>query len=166
MGGSSAAPEIFSFSIKEYSMAINVEFSEAQFKDLLKLVHLGNWVANGIRTPDNQISGLLDIHDQLLNEAYSQGLSEAVSYDEKEDECFPTEVFEDEMDDLIDEYEDLVFWQDLIIRMTHRDFIAAHGEDTLENMPLPERDKKLSPIEKKYEDEFFANGVDNLILKK
>ena len=147
-------------------MAINMEFSEAQFKDLLKLVYLGNWVANGIKTPDEQIFGLIELHDQLLNEAYSQGLSEVVGYNEKEDECYPTEIFEDEMDDLIDEYEDLVFWQDLIIRMTHRDFIAEYGEDRFEKMPLEERDKMLNPIEKKYQDEFFANGVDNLVLKK
>jgi hypothetical protein len=146
-------------------MAINMEFSEDQFKDLLKLVYLGNWVANGIRTPDNQIMGFMDINDRILNEAYSHGFSDVVGFDEKEDECYPTEAIEDEMDDLIDEYEDLVFWQDLIIRMTHRDFVAAHGEDALESMPLAEREKKLRPLEKKYEDEFFTNGVDNLELK-
>ena len=146
-------------------MAISMEFSKDQFKDLLKLVHLGNWVANGTRSQENQIAGFLDIQDRLISEAHTQGLSDMVDYDQKEDECFPTEVFEDEMDDLIDEYEDQVFWQDLIIRMTHRDFVAAHGEDSLEKLPLAEREKKLSPIEKKYQDEFFSNGVDNLKIE-
>lgn len=147
-------------------MAINLDFSETQFRDLLKLVYLGNWVANGIRPQDDQIAGFLDIHDRLIAEAHNQGMADVVDYDQKEEECFPTEVFEDEMDDLIDEYEDLVFWQDLIIRMTHRDFVAAHGEETLEKLPLAEREKKLRPIEKKYQDEFLDNGIANLEIKR
>ncbi|MGE4550613.1 MAG: hypothetical protein AAEJ57_04425, partial [Opitutales bacterium] len=65
------------------------------------------------------------------------------------------------------QFNDDLFWEELIIRMAERDFksLQAVEEGGEEVLPEEEKPGRLMDLEKQYEEEFVDNGLDNLVLR-
>lgn len=81
---------------------------------------------------------------------------------------FLTNEFLDEsiVDELIDEYNNDTFWDELMFRMAERDLIEKYGEDAVRKMKFEERVDKEQPFLDAYRKEFEENGLSNLRLLK
>jgi hypothetical protein len=145
---------------------MKINFTKKQFKDLIKMVYIGNWVINAVRGGEGdkkRIEKYEILENYVFSFAKDFGLENLVEYDEKYKKFFPTdELWEGEARELIDYYDEDIFWEELIHRMAERDFFREYGWDKISKMKLEERIRKDHPFLEKYYDEIGNNGIENL----
>ncbi|MBI4699456.1 MAG: hypothetical protein HY758_11300 [Nitrospirae bacterium] len=146
---------------------MHIEFTKEQFKDLLRLVYLGNWMVNSIRI-DDVVGKYNDLTNHIYSHAKDAGLEDYVDHDETAKKYCPgTRLEEDnEVEKYLDEYNDENFWDELIHRLSARDVIEKYGEDLSKKVTFEELLKKEQPFIDKYAEEFEKNGIKNLVIRK
>ena len=130
---------------------MEIEFTKEQFERLLKIVYLGNWLVNAIhsgRKDDEHIKEFDEIEQYIFSFAKDFGLEKYVEFDEKLQEFFPIGELEEELQKFVDEYDNEVFWEELISRLARSDFIREYGKEAINKMSLEERIEKEFPFEK------------------
>ncbi|MBS3819991.1 hypothetical protein KGY73_10895 [bacterium] len=147
-------------------MSVTIDFTEEQFKALLKLVYLGNYMINGIRTQPNRLKEFDNLVERIYSVAQKAGCSDYIEYDKEDKTYQPAAQLEEEADDFIDDYDDNVFWEELILRLSQRDLRQEYGTEAVENMELRERLQKQTELEKVYLKEFEDNGIENITIQK
>lgn len=137
-------------------MEYNLTLNEEDFKTLLKLIYLGNWLANANREEERTIKKFEDLKNQILLMVENKDIKE-------EYENFK---FDNEIINIIEEYNEITFWDLLITRLAERDMILEYGEEGLKNLNDEEYKKTNLEYQRKYYQEFFENGLWNLIIKE
>ncbi len=147
-----------------------IEFTKDQFLALLKIVYLGNWVANANRG-DGQINPRLEDYDDIENFVFSHakkfGLADYVDDKTAEDgQYFPTRMFEESQDvfEAIDEYNEDTFWDELVEHLAERDFEKHYTKLEIQKMTNDERIDKLYFYIDKWAEEINENSLDNISL--
>jgi hypothetical protein len=140
---------------------MKVELSVDQFRSLMELVYLGDWMVNGIRSPDSRVERYQDLLQYLASLAGKFGLQGVVEFDEQLREFTSTREFEEAMEAYIREYDDEVFWDGLVDRLADRDLLAEYGE-ALKAMPVEQVLSKREPLVERYEREVEEHGVERL----
>lgn len=138
---------------------VNFELSPEQYKELLKLVYVGDWV---IEEPENIV--LNDLVQTVFSKAEEAGLKDMIEYSEEQSLFVPSLGLDEEVIEIIDDYEAECFWDTLIFGLAERDAEKKLGEE-LEKMPMEEKLESIEPFTKKYIDEFEKNGLDNVSVK-
>jgi len=143
---------------------MKINFSKKQFENLIKLVYLGNWMINAIRVGDEKIKKYDEIEQYIYSFAKDFGLEKYIEFSKKYNKFFPARELEEgtDVEQYREEYDNETFWEDLIDRLTRRDFVKKYGEETVKKMSLEERIEKEYPFEEKYRNEFEKNGIENL----
>lgn len=146
---------------------IEIKLSKAKYEDLVKLVYLGNWMINAIRIDDK-----IEKYDRIEQYVYSftkdASLENLIEFDSELNKFFPTKEFEEDSDAerFRSEYDNEIFWEELIDSLARRDFINEYGEGAIRKMTWQERLEKEHPFIEKYEKEFEKHGIENLEIKK
>ena len=134
---------------------MNIELSEQQYRYLLDLVYIGNWVMNSTRENDR-----IREYDQVESLIFSHCLRHKMSklVEPYQGELVPSRAFSDGgIHEVIESYEDVVFFEILAEEMALRDM---DGEPlTRENY-----EELMNRIDT-YLAEFDQNGIDNLTLE-
>lgn len=154
---------------------MNINFTKEQFEILLKLVYLGNWVANANRDGSRENPYKEEykekyeaIEDYIFSYAKQFGFDEYVD-DEKAEKgkFYPTRMFEEETDiqKLIEEYDEEIFWDELIDRLGNRDFYRYYSKDEIQKMTQNERFEKVYEFIDKWTNEISENGIERLRIK-
>lgn len=143
---------------------MTLEFTPKHYETLLKLAYLGDWMVNGIRTEDERIPEYADLMQRLFALAQEAQCGSFVVFDKKLNRFFPAPELEEheEVKVLRESYDDEIFWDELIDKLSLRDFMAAQKAASLASSLASDAAKVRSDIIKKYVDEFDKNGVDNL----
>jgi hypothetical protein len=138
---------------------VNLELSSEQYKELIKLVYIGDWV---IDEPENIV--LNDLVQVIFSKAKDAGQESLIEFDKEMNLYMPSQAFDDEVVEIVDDYEEECFWDHLIYRMSEKDLEAKLG-DKAEKLTNEERIDMIDPISEKYVKEFEENGIDNLEIK-
>jgi hypothetical protein len=138
---------------------VNLELSSEQYKELIKLVYIGDWV---IDEPENIV--LNDLVQVVFSKAKDAGHESLIEFDKDMNLYMPSQTFDDEVVEIVDDYEEECFWDHLIYRMADKDLVAKLG-DKAEKLTNEERIDMIDPISEKYVKEFEENGIDNLVIK-
>jgi hypothetical protein len=138
---------------------VNLELSSEQYKELIKLVYIGDWV---IDEPENIV--LNDLVQVVFSKAKDAGHESLIEFDKEMNLYMPSQAFDDEVVEIVDDYEEECFWDHLIYRMSEKDLEAKLG-DKAEKLTNEERIDMIDPISEKYVKEFEENGIDNLVIK-
>ncbi|TGN10598.1 hypothetical protein [Leptospira ilyithenensis] len=149
---------------------MNLELSLEQYETLLKLVYMGDWVISTLQAKEraeddsDNDSRFAEVVRHVFNQAESIGLGNIVQIDQNNGEPYLTREFEEEsgLVDILEDYEDEVFWQALIERLAHRDFLRHFGESSISEMAIEERIEKETPFHDKWANEFHENGIESL----
>jgi len=141
-----------------------LELTDAQFKALLQLVYLGNFMANATR--DETIEEYDAVEQYIYTQAEKFGCGEFVDVHDAVDGVYPTRNFEEMMDVFVEKYDSDLFWDELIHRLTERDLIAKYGEPEVLKMGIVDRLEKEREFTKTYDREFDENGIVHLVLQK
>lgn len=134
---------------------MNIELTDKEFRRLLDLVYIGNWILNSTRGEDR-----FEDYDLLQEKFFAlcaqNGMPALVeSY---MGHYFPSKAYEEGgIHEAIADYEEAVFFDILAEELARRDML----EENLNQDDL----KELAARMDDYMDEFERNGIDNLIIE-
>lgn len=133
---------------------MDLHLSKRQFRRLLDMAYIGNWILNSTRGP-NRFQDYDQVEQLLFSKAVEEGMT--VLGQEYQGKVFPSRDFvEGGIHNVIAEYEGFMFFDLLAEDLAHRDMgdIPITSQNYQEFMEIMER----------YLEEFEENGTDNLEL--
>ena len=134
---------------------MNLELSNKQFRRLLDLVYIGNWILNSTRG-DQRFTDYDEVESLVFGRAALEGMpSLAELY---QGEIVPSRAFvEGGIHEAIAEYENNVFFDILAEDLARRD---------MDDVPIDESNyDELTRRIDAYIDEFERNGTDNIVVE-
>lgn len=133
---------------------MDLQLNRRQFRRLLDMAYIGNWVLNSTRGP-KRFADYDQVEQLLFAKADSEGMS--VLTQEYEGQVFPSQAFvEGGIHKAISEYEGYMFFDLLAEDLAHRDM----GDVEI----TPQNYAEFMEIMDGYLAEFEENGTDNLEL--
>jgi len=111
--------------------------------------------------PDEVIDA---VASHIYSFAKSAGVESFVEADADNGQFYPTRQLEDLMTESIRDYDDQTFWEELIDRLTSRDFLAKYGEQAINKMTLKERFANTWEFEERYNEEFADHGLQRITI--
>ena len=151
---------------------MKIEFTKEQFLALMKVVYLGNWMANANRNGSSEdpcIEEYEKMEDYIFSLAPQFGFDKYVGHEPTDgDKYFPTRSFEEEtdVDKLHHEYDEGNFWDELAGRLGERDFYNKYSKKDWEKMKQDERFFKLQECIVEWEEESENFGLERLEVKE
>lgn len=138
---------------------MKIELTKEQYKNLVDLVQLGDWLINATRNKT------IEKYDQTVQLIFSHSKEFSFNNMDFQRDFNLYELkpnYEEKLHKYIDEYDDYTFWEQLSMKLAERDFLRQVGPRrfTEEHMELKDE------IEEKYLKEFEKNGLKNIELKK
>ena len=133
---------------------MNIELTNKQFRRLLDLVYIGNWILNSTRG-ENRFADYDQVESLLFARAAMEGMpSLAELY---EGEIIPSRAFaEGGIHEAIAEYENNVFFDILAEELARRD---------MDDPPIDENNyAELTSRIEAYITEFEQHGIDNILV--
>ena len=133
---------------------MNIELSKKQFRRLLDLVYIGNWILNSTRG-DQRFKDYDDVESLLFARAALEGMPALAEL--YQGEIIPSKAFvEGGIHEAIAEYENNVFFDILAEDLARRDMNDA---------PIDESNlAELTSRMEVYISEFEKNGTDNILV--
>ncbi|MBU4536599.1 hypothetical protein KJ603_01000 [Patescibacteria group bacterium] len=146
---------------------MKIEFTKEQYEELMFLVSLGSWVKGGVVDivgEDN--SKVDDLENYLAEQAKENDLSYLI--EDFEGRVILNETISKKVEELMEIYDEDVFWSELETCLGKRDFYRTITDKDKKEMEenqdwLPER---IHEIYGKYQEEFEKNGIERLEIKK
>ena len=135
---------------------MNIELTDKEFRRLLDLVYIGNWILNSTRGEDRFAD-----YDQLESKLFAMCRENGMELlvDRYMGEDVPSKAYEEGgIHEAIADYEDAVFFDILAEELARRDMI----EENLNQDDMTELNKRMDD----YMDEFERNGIDRLTVEQ
>lgn len=145
-----------------------IALTKKQFKALLKTVYLGNWMANAFRVHD-KAEDYENTEDLIFSFAAEFGFPEYLNHEESDGKkYFPTALFEDTTDvhDRHAEYDDEIFWDELINRFAEQDIHKTYSKKEISEMDEKEYMETMNAFLMKYAAEFAEHGIERLKIEQ
>jgi len=148
---------------------MKVPFTAKEYRQLLELVHLGMWAVTAYQGEDTAAAKRYYALDQkLLDLATEAGCADFVEKHADGSLQPAPKLSEDErLREIQSEFQNDVFWHELVARMADRDLTGDQARRALETPgvePAPSTDERLKKIEARYWDEFEKNDLANIVL--
>jgi len=141
---------------------MNVQLEPEEFRKLIELAYLGEWLINAHHDTEYQDDGASAVVQRLL----ASHALEGVGKDDETGEFFMRDEWVEELyDKYILDYDDHVFWDELTERLAQRDLARRRGVP----MDQVNRDDdllELRPLEEVYRQELEDNGVERLDIRE
>ena len=129
---------------------MNIELSDKEFRRLLDMVYIGNWILNSTRG-DDRFEDYDLMQEKLFSLCPANGMRSLVQT--WRGHIFPSKAYEDGgIHEAIADYEDAVFYNILAEELARRD-LGLEDSD-------PENFDELTARMEDYLDEFEKNGLD------
>ena len=133
---------------------MNIDLTGKEFRRLLDMVYIGNWILNSTRTTDRSEDYDL-VQEKLFSLCAKNGMPSLVQT--WHGHVFPSRAYEDGgIHEAIADYEDAVFFDILAEELARRDMISDGLDDTDTEALALRMDEYMSEFEK--------NGIANLRL--
>ena len=134
---------------------MKLELTDQEFRYLLDLVYIGNWVLNSTRG-DDRIEEYDQVEGKVFSHCVPQGMPKLV--ERYRGSLIPSRAFADGgIHEAIADYEDAVFFDILAEELARRDLGCLDGEPA----DLTELNARMD----EYMDEFEKSGVENLVIE-
>lgn len=134
---------------------MNIDLTEKEFRRLLDLVYIGNWILNSTRTTD-RFEDYDIVQEKIFSLCSKSGMKSLVQL--WHGHVFPSRAYEDGgIHEAIADYEDAVFFDILAEELARRDLGCLDSE--------PADYTELNARMDEYMDEFEKSGVENLVLE-
>ena len=135
---------------------MRIDLSNKEFRRLLDLVYIGNWVLNSTRG-DDRFADYDNIESKLFG--LCKGTPMQILVEDWEQTTIPSKAYEEGgIHEAIAYYEDNIFYQILAEELSRRDM--GYVDIT------PENYEEITGRMEQYMQEFQASGVDRLVLEE
>ena len=134
---------------------MQIELTEKEFRRLLDMVYIGNWILNSCRE-DDRFEDYEDMEEKLFSLCPDHGMSALTRF--WDGHWYPSRAFEEGgIHEAIADYEDAVFYDILAEELARRD-MSAEQISQYDDEALAERMEE-------YFDEFEKHGIDNVRIE-
>ncbi|MBR6115663.1 MAG: hypothetical protein IKQ10_10915 [Oscillospiraceae bacterium] len=134
---------------------MQIELTEKEFRRLLDMVYIGNWILNSCRE-DDRFEDYDDMEEKLFSLCPDHGMSALTRF--WDGHWYPSRAFEEGgIHEAIADYEDAVFYDILAEELARRD-MSAEQISQYDDEALAERMEE-------YFDEFEKHGIDNVRIE-
>ncbi|MBK7174933.1 MAG: hypothetical protein IPH84_17290 [Bacteroidales bacterium] len=140
---------------------VTLELTGKQYLDLVKLVFMGSVVAEEV-VEDDQMAGYLESQQVLFAASGPKKGNTYIGYDAKDEEYYLADDVEEQLLELMNEYDESRFWENLVMRLTLRDLQKKFSEKELREMPEDKGTKEMEAIHEYYINEFDDHDLENL----
>jgi hypothetical protein len=143
---------------------MKIDLTNKQYRDLIELLFLGNWLANASRTGaegDERLEKYEEIQDYILSQAQHFQADDVVKA--QGNDFYTTMDFEELLMPIVEEYDDYTFWEQISMKLANRDLLREIGPVS---QMKEEHRERMYEIEEQYENEFTKNGLKNLAIMK
>lgn len=141
---------------------VKLEFTNEDYRKLIELAYLGEWMVNSQHDPEFQDEAA----DKLMQQLLGAHQLDNIDLDAETGEYFMKSDWTDRLfDEYILDYDDHTFWDELTERLALRDLARDRGVEGDE----VNRDDDLialRPIEESYRQELEEHGLDRLDISK
>ena len=135
---------------------MQIELTNKEFRRLLDMVYIGNWVLNSTRG-DDRFADYDDLESKLFGLCRTVGMK--VLVEDWNDTTIPSRAYEaGGIHEAIAYYEDNVFYEILAEELSRRDM--GYADIT------PENYEEITGRMEQYMQEFQSSGVDRLVLEE
>ncbi len=135
---------------------MNIELTTKEFRRLLDMVYIGNWVLNSTRGSD-RFEDYDKIQEKLFAQCARNDMTSLIQI--WRGHIYPSRAYEDGgIHEAIADYEDAVFFDILAEELARRDMDSEHIS--------PDDVSELASRMDEYISEFEKNGVDNIEIVK
>ena len=135
---------------------MDIQLTNKEFRLLLDLVYIGNWVLNSTRPENDRFADYDDVESKLFGLCLGGNMRSLVEL--WNGIPVPSKAYtEGGIHEAIGYYEDNIFYQILAEELSRRDM--AYPEINDDNYP------EIVDRMNRYMDEFEASGVDHLVLE-
>jgi hypothetical protein len=135
---------------------MNIELTEKEFRRLLDLVYVGNWILNSTLEEHDRIADYDGAESALLAHCVKVGMDSIVRREGRRFR-FSAAFEQGGIHEAISDYEDAVFFEILAEELARRDM----EDENLDPLDMAELKVRID----RYMAEFEANGTNNLILE-
>ena len=131
---------------------MQIELTEKEFRRLLDMVYIGNWILNSCRD-DDRFEDYDDLEEKLFSLCPEHGMRTLSQ--RWRGHTYPSRAFEEGgIHEAIADYEDAVFYDILAEELARRD---------MSDEQISQNDtEELAERMEEYYDEFEENGIDNV----
>ena len=135
---------------------MTLELTDNEFRRLLDLVYVGNWVMNSMRG-ENRIQAYDDVESKCFSYCLKTGMYSL--FELVDGEVVPSAGFEEGgIQEAILDYEDGIFFDILAEELARRDLAMGPGESG--------GNGELTQRMQEYMDEFEKNGLNNVTVER
>lgn len=148
---------------------MKIDLTNDEYRTLLDVLSIANFVLEAGRPePDPKNQTFHDLEQKLFSYASVFGAEDLVAFYPDRGEAIPTETYErsSKYPVLMDDYNDFIFWEELVARLAEQDLLRDFGVEGLEDMSLDERIRRDKEYEKPYWDEFEKHGLERVSVLK
>lgn len=142
---------------------VKIEFTPEEYKSLLKLLYLGEWMHNAYN--ESEPSDVEKVVQKVFAKSKEAGLERMIQYTEDLGKYFPTRNMEEIFHLLVEDYDESTFYEELPYRLAERDFEAKYTKSAIKKMSAETQFLKKEELAEKYFDEFEKNGLKNLRIR-
>lgn len=142
---------------------MQLEMSDEQFRALLKLVFLGEWMANGASLQNGPDEMLQATADAIYAQAAAFSAEDWVKYCEDCGVYHPNEAMEESMVPFVDKYDEETFWDVLSHHLAYRDLMVTNDNEKEKELTKG-MEMRLWRRKEQYEQEFRQHGLDHVRL--
>jgi hypothetical protein len=136
-----------------------IELSRDQYRNLLNIVFLGQWMT--LSCTDQDEDNVLDLEQSIFSYARQFESADLIEYDEEIQLYFPSFEFEEKAFDLVDDYDDFMFWDGLAERLAKRDLYKKYG-DSISTMDIDARLEEEQQLIDRYLRYFENKGLESV----
>jgi hypothetical protein len=144
---------------------VKLDLTRAEYLTLLTAMQLADWVlhAHQVEEPD-ETQPFRELEQKVFSLAGEFGCEHLVEYAEEDGRFYASAEFDETGPamELIEQFENESFWNELLERLVERDLLRQLGEKTVEGLDPEEREIREEPYRRLYGDEFAMHGVDRL----
>ena len=140
---------------------MELAFSVEQFRKLIELAYLGEWMLNAHHTDEHQDDAATLLFQQLLSSIEVEG----VETDAETGRKYLIAEWDTMLQERkISDYDDHTFWEELTERLAERDLAKRTGQ-RVEDIDRDDDLIELKPIEDRYRHEFEEHGLERLQIQ-
>lgn len=135
-----------------------LELTRDQWEKLVAATYLSGWMTTA-HLEEDQVGPLDDLEQVILSQTAHYQMDHLCIKNPVSEVFDYTAEAADKFDEMVDEYDDLTFWEELSTRLAERDVTGLKISDQ-------EKADKVMHLADRYDAEFEKWGLKNLFLKK
>jgi hypothetical protein len=145
---------------------MKIQFTKKEYRLLLDMICIADWVMNCHHVgPVESNTDHTLLYQKLLSFSKSMQADDVIEYAKDTNEYYQTNEHEETLHDkYIEPYDNETFWDELIDRLSGRDFVKEFGIERIREMSRDERMILRMRIEEKYGLEFEKHGLENISI--